>query len=60
MARPFQLCFKPVRDARSNFDHVIPMAKGGPTTVASIRLLCRDCNGTKGESTKDLVYGNFW
>ena len=50
-----QLCFKPVRDDEIEFDHVIPVAKGGPTTVANIRLLCRDCNRTKGDSTKDLL-----
>jgi 5-methylcytosine-specific restriction endonuclease McrA len=55
-----QLSFKPVRDDEIEFDHVIPVAKGGPTTVANIRLLCRDCNRTKGDSTKDLVYGMYW
>jgi hypothetical protein len=37
---------------RSNFDlqydHVIPVALGGATTVANLQLLCADCNREKG------------
>jgi hypothetical protein len=31
------------------FDHVIPVAKGGGNTVNNIQLLCRDCNGKKSD-----------
>jgi hypothetical protein len=29
------------------FDHVIPVAKGGANTVQNVQLLCRRCNGQK-------------
>jgi 5-methylcytosine-specific restriction endonuclease McrA len=37
------------------FDHIIPHAKGGPTTVANIRLLCRTCNRKKGSSLHEIL-----
>jgi len=32
------------------FDHVIPVAKGGGSGAANIQLLCADCNGQKGDA----------
>lgn len=32
------------------FDHIIPVALGGATTVNNIQLLCLDCNRKKGPS----------
>ena len=45
----------PVPDDQMEFDHIIPHAKGGPTAVANIRLLCRTCNRKKGSSLNELL-----
>ena len=30
-------------------DHIIPMCKGGETTLENLQTLCRRCNGKKGK-----------
>jgi 5-methylcytosine-specific restriction endonuclease McrA len=32
------------------YDHVLPVALGGATTVKNLQLLCADCNRTKSDS----------
>jgi 5-methylcytosine-specific restriction endonuclease McrA len=31
------------------FDHVIPVARGGSNAEANVQLLCRRCNGKKSD-----------
>jgi 5-methylcytosine-specific restriction endonuclease McrA len=32
------------------YDHIIPVASGGATTLENLQLLCRSCNAAKGAS----------
>lgn len=43
-------CVKCGSTAKLEFDHVIPLAKGGSNTERNIQLLCELCNRTKGAS----------
>ena len=53
-----QICHSYVPDDQIELDHVIPYSKGGPTTVANLRLLCRPCNRKKSNSLAELLrYG---
>jgi hypothetical protein len=33
---------------RLEYDHIIPVSKGGSNTARNIELLCQSCNGAKG------------
>lgn len=48
-----QICRTNVPDDKIEFDHIIPVAKGGPTSVDNLRVLCRTCNRTKSDSLKE-------
>jgi hypothetical protein len=41
-------CVKCGCQERLEFDHVIPLAKGGSNTERNVQLLCEACNRTKG------------
>ena len=30
-------------------DHIVPMNNGGKSVVENLQILCRQCNGTKGD-----------
>jgi hypothetical protein len=43
-------CVKCGNTSRLEFDHIIPIAKGGSNTERNIQLLCETCNRSKGVS----------
>lgn len=50
-----QVCNLYVRDDEVEFDHIIPVSKGGPTTVENLRLLCRSCNRKKSNALGEIL-----
>jgi len=49
-------CRTIVADNEIEFDHIIPVARGGPTTVENLRILCRTCNRKKSDTLADLLH----
>jgi 5-methylcytosine-specific restriction endonuclease McrA len=43
-------CVKCGSNQQLEFDHIIPVSRGGATTVRNLQLLCRRCNSSKGAS----------
>ncbi len=50
-----QRCNKPVKDNEVEFDHIIPVSKGGPVMADNLRLTCRSCNRTKLDSLAEVL-----
>jgi 5-methylcytosine-specific restriction endonuclease McrA len=40
-------CKKKLRRGSYQFDHVVPISIGGPSTVANCEVLCRECHNDK-------------
>jgi hypothetical protein len=50
----------PSSDRALEFDHKIPLCKGGPDTVKNLQAICRRCNGLKGTLTSpEIVLGGL-
>ncbi|OQW65790.1 MAG: hypothetical protein BVN29_08285 [Nitrospira sp. ST-bin5] len=48
-------CRTIVPDDQIEFDHVIPIARGGATTTDNLRILCRTCNRKKSDALAGLL-----
>jgi len=48
-------CRTIVPDDEIEFDHIIPVARGGATTVENLRILCRGCNRKKSDALAELL-----
>ena len=42
-------CVKCGSDKEIQYDHIIPVSKGGATSVENIEILCQDCNRSKSD-----------
>ena len=45
-------CDEDLTNGEIHLDHVIPEAKGGPTTIDNLQVTCRKCNISKGVLTE--------
>ena len=45
-----QICSKTLRDNEIEFDHIIPVSKGGSSEENNIRVTCLDCNRKKSSN----------
>jgi HNH endonuclease len=43
-----QICSTPLRDDEIEFDHIIPVARGGSSEEHNLRVTCYRCNRKKG------------
>ena len=43
-------CGKSIKYENMQVDHIVPMNKGGKTVSDNLQILCRFCNGEKGDA----------
>jgi 5-methylcytosine-specific restriction endonuclease McrA len=49
------ICRVNIPDDKIEFDHIIPISRGGPTSPENLRVLCRDCNRKKSDALSELL-----
>lgn len=49
-----QVCLLCNSNKDLTIDHIIPVAKGGKTTIENLRILCRACNTLEGQNGRYL------
>ncbi len=47
--RTCRLCGAKAPDVELHIDHIVPLSKGGETTLDNLQVLCADCNLGKGD-----------
>lgn len=47
-----QICDKHLNDSEVEFDHIIPLSKGGSSEEHNIRLTCYNCNRDKSNKVQ--------
>lgn len=55
-----QVCGEHLRDDDMEFDHVIPVSKGGSGEEHNLRLTCFDCNRKKSDRTDEFLASLEW
>jgi 5-methylcytosine-specific restriction endonuclease McrA len=47
-----QACGRHLLDNEIQFDHIIPISKGGPSNESNLRTICSDCNIMKSDNAE--------
>lgn len=52
-ARDGDACLKCGTTENLSLDHIVPLASGGDNATSNLQTLCKSCNSSKGNTTKD-------
>ena len=50
-----QVCGRNVPDRELHLDHLIPVSRGGTSSVENLRVLCAQCNRDKSDSLSEVL-----
>lgn len=51
-----QICGAHLLDNQLEFDHIIPLARGGRTSAENLGVLCISCNQKKADSVAEILW----
>ncbi len=55
-----EYCHKHYKPQELTMDHIIPLARGGTSTLGNLAVACKPCNASKGLHTPvDLLLGQL-